>query len=124
MLKINDKEVAGLPITKNYAKTQEEYITVPCNFKDGIAAMEFELSDEDIEDIIKHKKIFLFRVLGNAKMQPFYIAANKEEFRDALYYNRNEIKTIYSKARDEKLKPNAPKPRLTTDNITPRSKRV
>lgn len=92
MLKINDKEVAGLPITTRYAENQDEFITVPCNFEDGIAAIEFELSDEDIEDIVKHKKIFLFRVLGNAKMQPFYIAANKEEFRDALYYNRNLMK--------------------------------
>ena len=88
MLKINDKEVAGLPITKKYAENQDQYITVPCNFEDGIAAMEFELSDEDIEDIVKHKKIFLFRVLGSAKMQPFYISVDKEEFRDALYYNR------------------------------------
>ena len=92
MLKINDKEVAGLPITKNYAKTQEEYITVPCNFKDGIAAMEFELNDVDIADIVRDRKIFLFRVLGSAKMQPFYISVDKEEFRDALYYNRNEMK--------------------------------
>ena len=88
MLKINDKEVAGLPITKSYAENQDEFITVPCNFKDGIAAMEFELSDEDIKDIVKHKKIFLFRVLGNAKMQPFHIAANKEDFIEALDYNR------------------------------------
>ena len=92
MLKINNKEVAGLPITAKYAENQDEFITVPCNFKEGIAAMEFELDDEDIENIIKHKKIFLFRVLGSAKMQPFYISVNKEDFVEALDYNREELR--------------------------------
>lgn len=91
MFKINNEEVAGLPITNVIAENQEQYITVPCNFEDGIAAMEFELSDKDIDNIVKYRKIFLFRVLGNAKMQPFYIAADKEEFLEALEYNRDLV---------------------------------
>ena len=64
----NEKVTDNLPVNVRIAEKQEEYETLPAHkTSTGIMAVAFDLTDEDIEKIKKHKKIYYLQVVGNTK---------------------------------------------------------
>ena len=81
----------NLPVTHKVAETQDEYFTIPVNYKDGVIAYAFELTDAEIKNIVKNKKVYLLDVTFGNPMQPMNISSDPEEFELLVESAREDV---------------------------------
>jgi hypothetical protein len=63
-----------------YAKDQPEYIPLPCHkTESGDVISCFELSEEEIQEIIETKKLWLSVRTFNKPLQPIFLSTKKED---------------------------------------------
>ncbi|MEA4821904.1 MAG: hypothetical protein VB122_06760 [Erysipelotrichales bacterium] len=68
-----------------FAENQNEYPTLPAHvFPNGVVACTLELTDEEIEEIVKTKKVYLSMLTFNKPLQPFFVTGQQETFKDYL----------------------------------------
>ena len=78
-VKVTDK----LPVNVKIAEHQPEYHTLPCHrTSTGIVAVAFDLTEEDIEKIKKHKQIYYLQEVGNTQKISFNVS--REKLKDIL----------------------------------------
>ena len=68
-------------VTNKIGEDQEEFQTVFSQFqiKDRSINLCFELSDEDIKELVKTKKIWYKQQVGNQKMHPMMLSVEKSD---------------------------------------------
>jgi len=65
-----------------YGNNQSEYMPLPAyleNGEKGQVVTCWELTDEEIENIVKTKKIYHSQLTFNSPLQPIFITVNKED---------------------------------------------
>ncbi|MEG0368249.1 MAG: hypothetical protein RR585_15500, partial [Coprobacillus sp.] len=68
-----------------FAENQEEYLTLPAHvYQNGLVACALELTDEEIGEIVKTKKVYLSMLTFNQPLQPFFVTGQQETFKDHL----------------------------------------
>lgn len=68
-----------------YAEHQDEYLTLPAHvFPNGVVVCSLELTDEDIEEIVKNKKVYLSMLTFNKPLQPFFVTGQQETFKEHI----------------------------------------
>lgn len=75
------KSVTFNEATNKIAEHQDEFQTVHSQFQPGDKSVNicWELEDEEIEEIIKSKKIWYKQVIGDRNMNPMLISTKKDE---------------------------------------------
>lgn len=69
-----------------YAKDQPEYNPLPAHRgPDGTVTSCWEFNDEDIEHIIKHRKIFISQMTFNKALQPINV------FNEAIFLTQEDL---------------------------------
>ena len=86
-----DKVTDTQEINIQVAKDQDQYNTLPANYASGLMAFAFELSEEDIEKILKNKRIYVSLLTFGKRMNPINIAVDPEDFDESCKYNREEV---------------------------------
>lgn len=67
------------------AKNQPEYNTLPAYISnEGVMVTCFEFTDEEIQNIIKNKKIWVQVLMGNNRLQPFSLIPVKNYFESVI----------------------------------------
>ena len=103
-MKISNELTKKFPVNTLVAEKQEEYFTVPANSEFGVVAFAFELDEEEIKDIIEHKKIYVLLLNGEGYMQPINIQLTPSDFDDAVEWNHDFMKERGFKSNDDKDK--------------------
>lgn len=88
-MKISNNITKKLPVTNLVAKNQDEYYTVPANLNFGTTAFAYDLTEEDIEKIVKNKKIYIMLLSGSGGMQPINVQVDPDEFERAAKINHD-----------------------------------
>lgn len=86
-----DKVTNTQEINVKIAENQKQYSTLPANYASGLTAFAFELSEEDIEKILKHKRIYISLLTFGKPMNPINIAVDPDEFDESCKWNREEV---------------------------------
>ena len=77
----NEKVTDNLLVNLKIAEDQPQYETLPCHrTPEGVILVAFDLTDEDIEKIKKHKKIYYLQQVGNTRSYNVEISKEKIEF--------------------------------------------
>ena len=84
----SDKVTDTQEITVVVAEDQDQYLTLPANYKDGLMAFAFELTEADIEKIQKNKRIYISLMTFGGKMNPINVAVDPKDFDESCKYNR------------------------------------
>ncbi|MEG0404565.1 MAG: hypothetical protein RR571_09290 [Anaerorhabdus sp.] len=68
-----------------YAEDQDEYLTLHAHkYQNGLLAIALELSDEEIEEIVKTKKLYMSVHTFDQPLQPFFVTGKQETFNEHL----------------------------------------
>lgn len=68
-----------------FAENQEEYLTLTVYvFRNGVVACALELTNKEIEEIVKTKKVYLSMLSFNQPLQPFFVTGQQEVFKEYL----------------------------------------
>lgn len=79
-----------LKANTKYAEHHDKYLTLPAHaFPNGVVACILELTDEEIEEIVKAKKVYLSMLTFNKPLQLFFVTGQQETFKDNLNIYRN-----------------------------------
>lgn len=75
------KSITFPEVTNKIAEHQEEFNTVHVQWdsKEQGVGMCFELSDEEVAEIVKNKKIWYKQIIGGGQMHPMRISAFKND---------------------------------------------
>jgi hypothetical protein len=95
LLKIaQDKVTDNQPINTKVAEKQEEYATLPANYAKGVMAFAFELSEEDLKNIQKNKRVYVLLQTGGPAMPPINVGVDPTSFDDAVEYTRLQMTKV------------------------------
>lgn len=81
---VKDKITDNLEINVEIAKD-------PANIKGGVVAYAFEISEEDLENIKKNRRIYLCCITFGRPMQPMNISVDPQEFEEIIEANREQF---------------------------------
>lgn len=71
-------EFRGVNVT--YAKDQSEYLPLPVmKLQDGTVISCWEVTDEDLERIIKERKVYVAQLTFNTPLQPLNVVSGLDE---------------------------------------------
>jgi len=81
--------------THKIAEHQEDYQTLPAYIDagDGIVTCCFELTDEEVDEVIKTKQIWHTQYIGNDPMQPIMMMAKKPNLQQTEVKPKSKIIT-------------------------------
>ncbi len=80
------------------ADQEDKYRALPAHkTATGIAAFAFELSDEEVKQVIKNKKIYVSLLTFNNPLQPICVCVAPEYLDENVEFNDNMIKSILNK---------------------------
>lgn len=71
------KAIRFTGVNKTYGENQPQYIPLPVmKFPDGMMISCWELTDEEVEEIVKNKKLYISMMTFNHPLQPHRPAAH------------------------------------------------
>ena len=89
----NEKVTDKLPVNTRIAEHQPQYETFPCHrTSTGLVVAAVDLTDEDIEKIKKHRKIFYLQVVGTVNQ--YNVKLSKEQMQEIIKDSNKETKVL------------------------------
>jgi hypothetical protein len=96
MPKLVKKQVTkNLRVNVVYGAEQEEYNNLPAHkTTTGIVAFAFELSDEEVKQVVANKKVYVSLLTFNQPLQPVFLTTSEDAFEDHIIANHNYYSEI------------------------------
>lgn len=77
----NEKVTDNLLVNLKIAEDQPQYETLPCHrTPEGVVLVAFDLTEDDIEKIKKHKKIYYLQQVGNTRSYNVELSEEKIKY--------------------------------------------